>query len=313
MTGGTHSEGVFGKMLFEPAAAPHTFDANSEIYEFLSENLAKQGRIVGGNEVSGSRSHRSERTRAGASYFRGSVIKNISAGELLTLLPKMLGAAASGTTFALDEDVPYFGILIDRDYGVFQYTDCKIDKWILRGRAPELGEDGEPDLLTLQLDIIASDESTATTWPVSPPSLGTTAAFSPYVFQDTCSTGITLSAATREAMEFVIVGDNKIKALYTNCLTPHSLVPRDRVILARFRVPWNSTNADLYGQAVAGATASVTLTNGAVSTVFTFGRLQVPAQSPFIRGKDTVDLVLDGQATMVSTTRELVVTNDSTP
>lgn len=312
MTGGTHATGAFAQLLFEPGAAPHTFDASSEIYEFHTESLGKEGRIVGGNEVSGSRSHRSERTRFGASYFRGSIIKNISAAELATLLPKMLGAAPSGTTFALDEDVPYFGVLIDRDYGVFKYTDCKIDKWIIRGRAPELGEDGEPDLLTLQLDIIASDEDDAASWPGSPPSLGTTAAYSPYTFQDSCS-AITLNGSAREAMEFVIVGDNKIKALYTNCLTPHSLVPRDRIIMARFRVPWNSTNADLYDQAVGGATASVVLTNGNVSTNFTFGRFQVPAKSPRVPGKDTIDLILDGQATMVSTTRELVVTNDSTP
>ena len=312
MTGSTHSTGAFAKLLFEPGASPHTFDASSELYEFLAENLGKEGRIVGGNEVSGSRSHRSERTRKAASYFRGSIVKNISPAELVTLLPKMLGAAASGTTFALDEDVPYFGVMIDRDYGVFKYTDCKIDRWILKGRAPELGEDGEPDLLTLQLDIIASDEDPAASWPGSPPSLGTSAAYAPYVFQDSCS-GITLNGSTRDAMEFVIVGDNKIKALYTNCLTPHSLVPRDRIIMARFRVPWNSTNADLYEQSAAGAAASVVLTNSTVSTTFTFGRLQVPPKSPFVRGKDTVDLVLEGQATMVSTTRELVVTNDSTP
>jgi len=312
MTGGTHSQGAFAKLLFEPGASPHTFDSSSEVYEFLAEDVGKNGRIIGGNEVSGSRSHRSERTRLGISYFRGSIIKNVSAAEFATLLPKMLGANASGTTFALAEDVPYFGMLIDRDYGVFQYKDCKIDKWILRGRAPELGEDGEPDMLTLQLDILASDEDDSASWPGSPPSLGATAAYSPYTFQDSCS-GITLNGSVREAMEFVIVGDNKIKALYTNCGTPHSLVPRDRIIMARFRVPWNSTNADLYDQAVGGAAASVVLTNGTVSTTFTFGRLQVPAKSPRVPGKDTIDLIVEGQATMVSTTRELEVTNDSTP
>lgn len=313
MTGGTHSQGAFGNLLIEPGAAPHTFNASSERYEFLQENLMRRGRIVGGNEVSGSRSMRSERTRRAANYFAGSILKNIAPAEFATLLPKMMGDNESPAgTFNLAEDIPYFGVLIDRDYGVFEYKDCKVDKWVLRGRAAELGEEGEPDLLTLQLSIVGSDEATDTSWPSPEPALGTTAAYAPYVFTDACG-AITLNGAAREVMEFVIVGDNHVKALYTNCLTPHSLVPRNRIIRARFRLPWNSTNADLYNMNYAGATASIVLTNGNMSTTFTFGRLQVPPDSPTIPGKDTIDLVVEGIATMVSTTRELVVVNDSTP
>ncbi len=304
------SQGVFSALLIEPGASAHTFDASSERYEFLAENMAKHGRIVGARGIRGTRSAPSERTRAGAYYVYGSVTMDISPADFTNLLPHILGAAESSDTFALAEDTPYFGMLIDRVGDVFEYSDCKVNRAILRGRAPRFNEEGSVDLLNLTLEIIGTDEDKTTAWPGTPPSLGTDANDAPYVFSDSDG-GVTILSGTREIEDFVIVVDNHQYARFVNSLTPDSICPTDRTVMARFRVPYNSTNhSALYDQAVAGSTASVVFTNNNMSTTFTFGTLQIPTLSPSVRGKQDVSLYLDGIARTVTTTKELVVTND---
>lgn len=306
------SMGVFATMLFEPAASPHTFDSSSEAYEFLRENLQFHGKIVGGNGIRGTRSKPSERTRFGTGYVYGSITMNISAGDFLTLLPKILGAAASGTTFALAEDVPYFGVLIQRDYGVFEYQDCKVDKCTIRGRPAEINEGGEPELLTMTLDLIGKEEVLTTSWPGTPPSISTASNITPYVICDVTTSQV---SATREISEFVLVIDNHLDARAVNSCRATSIRPKDRTVMLATRVPWNSTNAGLYNQALSGsvgATLTFAITSPAISTIFTFATLQTPRLSPNVDGKSPVFLELTSVARSVTTTKELVVTNDST-
>lgn len=317
MTGGTHSQGAYTAVLFEPAAAPHTFDASSEAYEFLSHDIKHYGRLAGHHGIRGTRARPSVRVRKMASFLYGTMHMLVSPGDLVTILPKALGAAAAGTTFSLDPDVPYFGMLCDMDYGVFEYKDCKIDKMVIRSRAPELKEDGEPDLLYLSLAIIGSDFSTATTWPVSPPSIGTTALKdAPLTLADSCG-AVTINAVVRDIEEFAFSVNNFLYARYTNCLTPHSIRPRDREVSFACRVPWNSTNEDLFNMSAAGAAASLVFTNSTVSARINLTNLHVVPQGPAPdRGKQEVSLELNGFSTATGTgvaALECQLIVDSTP
>lgn len=315
MTGGTHSQGAFTAILFEPGASPHTFDSNSEIYEFLSHDIRKHGRIIGGKGIRGTRSRFKVRHREGAAFYHGTVHMYVSPADLVTLLPKMIGDSVSGTTFSLADELPYFGILTDNDYGTIEYTDCMVDQWVIRSRAPQFQEAGEPDMLYMSLSIVASNTA-STSWPGTPPTLGTSAGYAPYAFQD-CTGAVTINGSTRHIEEFTLAGNNFLYAKYTNALTPHSIRPRDRQIGLTCRVPWNSTNADLYDMSAAGAAASIAFTNGTVSTTFSFANMHVPAHGPAPeRGKTQVDLLLEGICTATGTgnsSRELQITNDSTP
>jgi hypothetical protein len=316
MTGGSHSQGVFSSVLFEPGATPHTFDANSEAYEYLSHNIRRRGRLGGHHGIRGTRSRPNVRVRELASYFYGTMHMYISPGDFVTLLPKMIGDSVSSQTFSLAEDIPYFGMLCDEDYGVFQYKDCKVDKWVVRSRAPELNEEGDPDILELALTIIASDEDPSATWPGTPPTIGTAATKdSPYVVSD-CDGQVTMQGSVRAIEEFALGGNNYCYARYVNALRPHSIKPRDREISFACRVPWVVGNVDLYNQAAAGAVASIKFINGTVSTLFTFAKLHVPPQGPAPeRGKHEISLELNGFATatgLTDSTRELQIVNDST-
>ncbi len=57
------------------------------------------------------------------------------------------------------------------------------------------------------------------------------------------------------------------------------------------------------------APGSLAFTNGASSTVFSFGTLQVPAESPTALGKAEILLTLDMFARQTGSTPELTVSN----
>jgi hypothetical protein len=82
--------------------------------------------------------------------------------------------------------------------------------------------------------------------------------------------------------------------------------------MVRTRHAYDDDHDDLYGQAVAGSSGTITLTNGNMSTLFTFATLQAPDNSPVIRGKTETDILVDARARTSTTTKEIRVTHDST-
>lgn len=304
------AQGAKSRLLLEPGAGPHTFDASSEIYEFTRCTLQKKGRHIGGRGIRGNLSSPSERVRLGAYTVMGEIHMNISPLDFVTLLPKMLGGTESPSgTFNVGDDLPYFGALVDKVADIYEYTDCKVNQWILRGRGIQMGEQGEPDMLTLTLQIVGKSEASGESWPASPPSLPLTANAAPFTFADSA---VTILSEARPVLSFALYGNNFLQPLYTNSLTATSICARDRAIGVQVTTPLDSEELDLYGQAVAGATASIVLTNGSVSTAFNFGALQVPDEGAIIEGKSQLILRLEGTARSLSTTKELVVVNDST-
>ena len=309
----THSQGAFAKMLIEPGAAPHTFDANSIAVEFIQETMSKHGRHGGNQGIRGTLEHESARIREMTYFAHGSVLQYVSPNDIANLMGNVFGLNESPSgTFTVDDDLPYFGMLIDTDYETWEFTDCKCASWMLRSRAPSFNERGEPDMVYLQWNVIASTVVKGTTWPVTPPSLGTATADTPYAFADSDS-GITIAGSARAVEEMVMLVDNDLKAKYTNSLGPHSHRARDRRIMLNFKMPWNSDNDSVYGQAVAGAAGSIVFTNSGMSTTFTLGKYQVPDRSPFVRGKRQIPLILEGEVRGNGATSSLVVVNDNTP
>jgi len=301
------SQGAQSLLCIEPLASPHTFDTSSEPYEFLYESLRRQGRIIGGHGVRGTRSASMERTRAGAYSVVGRIAMHPSPATLDLLLPRILGGTESADTFPLAETLPAFGVLIDRVNEQFEYTDCKVNRAMFRGRAASLtGNDPEP--IELVLEIVGKTEVTGTTYPAL--TLGTAANYAPYVFED-ASSGLTLNAATRDMLAFELMIDNHLHARFSNSLTATSITPRDRTVALQVLTPYTSDESNLYAQTNLGATGSLVFTNAGMSTTFTFGTLQVPPRSPIVKGKTEIGLELLMTARMSGATKELVITHDS--
>src|SRR5688572_4980982 len=85
------------------AAAGTAIGSYTEAYEFVSESLQKQAAILDTAGIRGTRSHVSERTRAGTYRVQGTINFHPTPAMLDLLLPRILGANEATDVFALAE------------------------------------------------------------------------------------------------------------------------------------------------------------------------------------------------------------------
>jgi len=308
-------------MLIEPGESAHTFDASSIYVEFLSETMSEHGRMGGLNGIRGTLRKEAARLRRLTEFTYGTVTMYLSPNDIDRVLAETVwGMTESPSdTFTLDDSLPYFGMLIDTDSTVdttlnpMEFTNCKISEWRIAGRAPQFGEGGEPEMIILQMSIMAEGMTPNVGWPGSPPSLPSGAMDAPYIFSDTeTGTGMTLSGSVRDIQKFLLSVNMNTYAKYVNSLTAHSHRATTRDITLAVQLPLNTDTDDLYDLASAGAAGSLLFTNGAYSSKFNFGRVHFPNNSPVIKGKQEVPLELRGFVTGTGATADLAIVNDNT-
>lgn len=291
-------------IYIEPAASPHTFDAQSEVYEFISEGIKKTGVILDTNGISGTRSHAIERTKPGPYEVGGPLVINPSPIDLDAWLPRIMGTAEQATDiFNLAESlttVGVFGVLKELQVENFQYTDCKVNSATFRASAN--------GLLELELDIMGLTEvKTTGSAPTHTPGIATNN--DPFAWQEGV---VTLGGNPITCMSFEITIDNAIRRRFSNSITATDLTAGDRIVTAKFTVPYSTSNElALYDAATTGIAATVVFTNGTITTTFTLGILQAPAITPVVGSKDEIVLLIEGIARMTGSTREIVIINDS--
>lgn len=262
-------------------------------------DLHKEGEHLESDGLRGTRSRISERVRAGISRVVGQIALKPSPLELDILFPWILGAAESTDTFALADTLPGKAVAIDRGAKRYVYDGVYVDRATFNIRPGSLVE--------LILDLIGDTETETGT---SMPSL-TFQTDAAYTIGDAVFTFV---SAARDTFEGQIVIENFLDPQFINSTTVGNITPRDRRITVRTKHPFSSDETSLYGQAVGGSAGTIVLTNGGVSTTFTFGRLQVPDNTARARGagrSGEITTELEMVARMVSTTKELVVTHDS--
>lgn len=271
---------------------------------FVSESIAKRGVIVERDGLRGIRGHESADTRVGPYSVAGQLVLEPTPEDLAVLFPFILGADASGTTFALAETLPSFTLVVDRVAKVFTYAGCKV------ARATFSGSSG--GLLRLAMDIVAQSEAVGNAGTF--PSL-TASITQPYIFSDLT---LTLQSAVRKPASFELVIDNGlITDRFLNSTTVVTIPEGDRVVMLNVVLPYaagtgTTGNTDLYAQALAGAAGTLALANAGYSTTFSFATLQVPDNSPTVAGRGEIPLNLEMIARRSGGTAELGVVHDST-
>jgi len=306
------SQGALSKLLVEPGSSAHTFDSSSEIYDYMYENIKKQGRLVGGRGITGSRSNYANRVKLGSYAIGGRLSTYTCSGDLDLWLPRVLGATEDANSFDVANSLPAFGMLIDRVAGVFKYSDCYVDKAVWRCKAGP--GDSEPELLEQILEIQCLAEDSTSDWPATPPTLSTAANRVPYI---TAEGVLTIGGTPYYFHDFVIVVDNHLEARWVNSLTPTALCPQDRTVMLRVTFPFTAADdavlSGIYQNASRddGVTATIVMTIGSLSTTWTFTGLQWAQVSPDVPGKTEIRLVVDFIARKTGSASELVVTNVS--
>lgn len=289
-----------GRWAVEPGSAPHTFDTSSERYAFISDSVRRNGSIIDAAGILGTRARRVENTRAGNYSVGGTLVWNPTPIGLDLWLPRILGGSESADAFPTAETLPEFGLLCDREGGLFQYTNCKVARATFRGSA------GNP--IELALDIVGMAEITGTSYPAI--SLSTAANGYPYMFYEGA---LVLEGSSRSFESFELVIDNLIVSKFRNSQTATCLLETGRNVTLKCDVPFTSTEMSaLYGQEASEAAASLTFTNGNMSTVATIGRLQIPDRSPIIEGNAEIMLQLEGVGRGIAGGADIAFTNDST-
>ena len=274
-------------------------DTSSEPFEFVSEDVRKIGLHIERAGIRGTRSHDAADVRDGPYSVAGTIVMEPTPAELAIWLPRILGAAADGNTYALAETVPDFVLCIDRISKVFTYTGCKVNRCVFSGSAG--------GMLQMALEIVGKTEA-AVGAAGSFPAL-TIVEGSSYIFSDVV---LTLTSARGIANFDLTIDNHLIADRFLNAVTLAEIPEGDRTITLRAMPAYDTDNTDLYGQAVAGAAGTLIFEIATVyRTTFTFAKLQAPPESPVVGGKGEIMLPLTMIARQSGETKELVVTHES--
>ena len=288
-----------------------TFVTPTELYEYIEGDLGFVETEFNATGMAGTRSQQSERTRANIGRVTGSLTFCPNALEWANLLPRILGAAASGTTFALAETLPAFSVGIDKDNGTdgkyFQYAGCYVN------RATITSQSGGP--VMLRLDIEGMTEAVASAGGF--PSLSLGVATGPFLHADS-SAAVVVGGTTYPARSVEITIDNALDTeRFLNSTTRAALPALNRIITVNLGLPYGNATAAYPTAATlaAGVAVTVTWTNTvhAVSLLASFVKVHFPRRTPPLSGRNELDLPLSGIARRTAATRELVCTLDSTP
>lgn len=278
----------------------------TKLFEFLDESVRKTGTIIDTGGIRGTRSHLSERTRAGNYTVAGTINMAPSHNEIKLLLPWILGADEATGTFALAETVQprnvwiYRGDFAEGSGHFYKYASCYVNRATFSG--------SEGGAIQLSLEIVGTTEVkilySALTM-VETTFLGLAVPTDvPYLFTDDV---FTMQSTATKVKDWSITIDNNLQVQFYNTTTASRIFATDRLITASHTVPYGGNEA-LYDQALAGAAATHVLNNGSHTVTFTFGTLQVPAESPVTPSKQETMLTLNTVARTLSTAKELVVT-----
>ena len=297
----TCTSGINMKLaVVEAATSDFSSGATQLIVE--SESLRKNETQIDLSGIKGTRSRSVEEIEEGPYDVSGSIILKPSANDFNLLLPWILGADEAATdTFAVAETLQEFCCLIDRvatisTRSTWKYEGLKVNKAILRGTK------GQPVRLELQV-LGKTEEADSDAFPAL--SLSTGEPATPYVFNE-CSFQYGSTAMPFSSFEITI--DNALEVRRENTIVAADLCPMDRIVTARFDVPWEAGVAGEYDAAEQAGTFVMAKTN--VSTSFAFGRLVQPAQSPAVGGKGRIPWNLNLEARSTGATKEIVGTND---
>jgi len=301
------AQGALARLYVEPGASPHTFDGSSESYEFLAERLVARRSWIRSNGIRGTRSMASERNRIGPTSVGGPILFNPDPAMLDLWLPRILGEAESTDVFAVAETLPSFGVLLDKVGNTFEYKDCVVSSAVLRGRAN--GGGGEPEPLQLQLNIVGKSRTSGTSAPSV--TLSTASNAAPYIFEDGV---VSIGGTNREVLDFTLTIDNRVRPRWVNSLSATALCPSDRIVAFTVTVPADSSHvaggSSLLDPTIKAVT--LTFTNGNMALAISLAGVQFDTEDPVVRGKTEITYQMSGIAGSVTTTKEIVVTSDST-
>lgn len=290
--------GSRSRLYVEPGASPHGFDTSSERWPFRSETLKSTGSINYSDQILGTRSQNASFGRRGPYTIAGSIEFHATPRNLLAWLTRALGSETTGTVSVADE-VPEFGVLLDRLASQSQYQNCKVNTLTLRGTAGGLVE--------MSVGILGRGWASGTTAPAVDVTYDEID--QPLQVSDLTAT---LGGTVRALNSFELTIDNLIEARLRNALYPDCLREGDRLVTLRANVPYNTANHSAFDEpSLDGVVGSLAFTNGTVGATISLPALQKPRDEATIPGKSEVPFDLNFVARATDSANEIEATIDT--
>jgi hypothetical protein len=272
-------------------------------FEFISCDVRNRTTLVESPGIRGTRSHRSDSVNEGTITNGGTLVLEPRPDELDWWLPRILGATESTDVFAVAEKLPDFYMTVDKVARVYTYDGCKVA--VARFAASGPGQN-----LRLSLEIEGKTETAAAA--ASFPSISETlSVLQPYIMHQGV---LTLGGTARPFRNIEVSIDNGLtRDNFRNSQTRQQFNETDRIVRLVCDNPFTADEVDLAEMALAGMTGTLVFTNGARSITFSFANLKLPQEGVPIPGRtQPLPLRLNLQAFATASTKEIIVTNDST-
>jgi hypothetical protein len=273
--------------------------AVDEALEFTRDSMRCYEEIIDLSGISGSRSHKSEPNQVIRKYVNGEIACFPNPVELARLLPRILGAAAAGTTFSLAETLPEFYVSSDRTNFVHIWNNCRC------GRATFSARDGGGLELVMFNVGKTETKNAAGTFPAISISDTTQSFILPQL-------ALTLGGNAYQCDGITVTIDNALNVRFANSLTATEINPTDRMITISTRIPWGDSSA-LYVDGAANLAMLATFTNGATSLQMSFPAVKFPKSTPTVDDRGEMWINIEARALKTGSTPEAVFTLDSTP
>lgn len=303
--------GQVGKLLSESGGtAPRTFDGSSLRHEFIYENVGTERMVQHTGAITGSLSRFDSGTRDSPYITQGSIAIQPSPAQLSQWLPRIFGGTISGTNIPLADVLPQFDLLIFRDNGIFQYTDCVVAQAMIRGRTSNGGK--SLSFLEMIINVIGEEEQIdQVSWPVTEPDLATGVANLPYVFSEA---SFSLDGSNVEMESFSMMVDNNVAVKFFNKNFPSCIRGTRRDIKLDVKTPFTCDTLDsalLYN--TVSDIGQLKFTTTGMSTTFDFAALRNTFKTPTIPGNQDIPMEYGFQAFRTASTPEVTITHDATP
>jgi len=319
------SLGVYTAVAVEESdlvnCSPATFDANSERYEILREDIRYTDNLLGGNGMTGTIDSIGNHLRYGARVVAGSITMEVGPNELANWLPRILGNTASPPTYTTDEvfDLKPFDIMIRRDQATVIYRRCSVSSATFTSSA-SIG--GEEQLMRMTLNVIGYEEHDSL-WPATPPALPTGTRLYWLLGDGKLEMTPTGGSAKEYYFDaFSLRIDNNLIPKLRNFLSVTCVQSQGRKIRLRVRTPYTGsgsldTHDDLYINAFAGGAVLSFLgtknlsgqTGSAYETVITLPDVRQTRMTPSTSGRGEIPLSVDLEAYRTSTTEPISISN----
>ena len=238
----------------------------------------------------GTRSHDVDDVAQGP-YVVSGVFRTNPTNAFLNVI-ETYAIGASGT---LAESLTDFTHIVNKGAAIQSYANCKVDYYVLRGRAG--------GLLETEVGIEGLAESTGSD-PAEPADLA------PFIFSDIT---FTYAGNPYEIEGFELRIDHQlVKDRFQNKTYRTDLPEGDRIVTLRTEHSYSSNTSGLYNLAVVGAIGTLVCTGNtgaaAVTRTYTFAKIQAPAEGVEVNNKGPIPLVVNWVARADGATDEVVRT-----